>query len=93
MKNRILSKNKGCLFFLLPKIYQLPEYYVMFAQKSFSPEFFGGLPPPLCPIPSPMPMYPCEESFEKRLRPVAALDSGLVDRWFQLTELGAARSK
>jgi len=26
MKNRILSKNKGCLFFLLPKMYQLPEY-------------------------------------------------------------------
>jgi len=24
MKNTILSKNKGCLFFLLPKIYQLP---------------------------------------------------------------------
>jgi len=30
-KNRILSKNKGCLFFLLPKIYQLPEYYTKFA--------------------------------------------------------------
>ena len=28
MKNRLLSKNKGCLFFLLPKIYQLPEYYI-----------------------------------------------------------------
>jgi len=35
MKNRILSKNKGCLFFLLPKIYQLPEYYMMFARKIF----------------------------------------------------------
>jgi len=33
MKNRMLSKNKGCLFFLLPKIYQLPEYYMMFARK------------------------------------------------------------
>jgi len=50
MKNRILSKNKGCLFFLLPKIYKLPEYYMMFARKKY---FFsriwgrGQLPP--CP--------------------------------------------
>jgi len=34
MKNRILSRNKGCLFFLLSKIYQLPEYYTMFARKN-----------------------------------------------------------
>jgi len=34
-KNRILSNNKACLFFLLPKIYQLPEYYMMFARKYF----------------------------------------------------------
>ena len=44
MKNRILSKNEGCLFFLLPKIHQLPEYYMMFARKKyfFSLEFGGG---------------------------------------------------
>ena len=48
MKNRILSKNKGCLFFLLPKIYQLPEHYMMFARKIlFLPNLGGGqlLPP------------------------------------------------
>jgi len=49
MKNRIglLSKNKGCLFFLLPKIYQLPEYYTMFARKYFFSQVWGGgqLPP------------------------------------------------
>ena len=55
MKNRILSKNKGCLFFLLPKIhvYQLPEYYMMFARNSRIILFLtnlGGVPP------SPTPM-------------------------------------
>jgi len=49
MKNRILSKNKGCPLFVLPKIYQLPEYYTMFARKIFFYRlyFFGGgeLPP------------------------------------------------
>jgi len=41
-------KNKGCLFFLLPKIYQLPEYYMMFARKIlFSPEFGGIFPSPV----------------------------------------------
>jgi len=36
MKNWIglLSKNKGCLFFL-PRIYQPPEYYTMIARKIF----------------------------------------------------------
>jgi len=42
MKNRILSKNKGYLFFLLPKIYQLPEYYTMFARKIFFLLNWGG---------------------------------------------------
>jgi len=43
MKNRILLKNKGCLFFLLPKIYQLPEYTVhdVCPKNTFSPEFRG----------------------------------------------------
>jgi len=56
MKNRILSKHKWCLFFLLPKIYQLLEYTIMmFARKKFSPKKRGGvtaLPAP----PSPTPM-------------------------------------
>jgi len=33
MKNRILSKR--CLFCLLLKLYELPEYYTMFARKIF----------------------------------------------------------
>jgi len=46
MKNRILSKNKGCLFFFLPKIDQLPEYYMMFARKIiFLPNLGGNCPP------------------------------------------------
>jgi len=55
MKKRILSKNKGCLFFLLPKIYQLSEYYIMFSRKNtFSPEFGGKCPPTLPWSPTPM---------------------------------------
>jgi len=50
VKNRILSKNKGCLLFLLPKIYQLTEYYTTFARKIFFLPNFG------CPSPPPMPM-------------------------------------
>jgi len=42
MKNRILSKNKGRLFFLFAKICQLPKYWTMFARKIFSPELGGG---------------------------------------------------
>ena len=50
MKNRILSKDKGCLFFRLPKIYQLPEYYMMFARKIlFLPNLGGGQVPTLYP--------------------------------------------
>jgi len=55
MKNRILSKNRGCLFFVLPKIYQLPEYYMLFAWKYFFSQIWGGN----CPFPfpaSPRPM-------------------------------------
>jgi len=57
MENRILSKNKGRLFFLLPKVYQLPEYYMMFARKYFFPNFWGGggRQLPLA-LPSPTPM-------------------------------------
>jgi len=42
MKNRILSKNKGCLFFLRSKIYQLSEYYMMFARKILFLRNLGG---------------------------------------------------
>ena len=53
MKNRILSKNKGCMFFLLSKIYQLPEYYMTFARKIlFLPNLEGQLTIlPLSPTP------------------------------------------
>ena len=50
-ENRILSKNKGCLFFLLPKIYQLPKYYMMYARKIFFLPNLGvrrQLPRPPC---------------------------------------------
>jgi len=50
MRNRILSKNKGCLFFLLPKIYQLPEYYMMFARKIHFLPSLGGHVPSLPPV-------------------------------------------
>ena len=55
MTNRILSKNKGCLFFLVPKIYQLPEYYnvIMFARKYFFLPNLGGSAL-LSPSPTPM---------------------------------------
>jgi len=55
MKTRILSK-KGCLFILLPKIYQLPEYYTMFARKYFFSRIWGATAPSpfrllhLCPL-------------------------------------------
>ena len=50
MKNRIVSKNKGCLFFLLPKIYQLPEYYTMFVRKNiFLPNLGWGNSPSMPP--------------------------------------------
>jgi len=58
-KNRILLKNKECLFFLLTKIYQLPEYYMIFARKIlFLPNLGGNCP--LSPPPSPMPMIHSE---------------------------------
>jgi len=41
MKNRILLKNKGCLFILLPKIYQLPGCYMMFARRIFFSRIWG----------------------------------------------------
>jgi len=50
MKNRVLSKNKGCMFFLIPKIHQLPEYYMMFARKYFFSRIWGG--GGKCPLPS-----------------------------------------
>jgi len=58
MKNRILLKNKRCLFFLLPKIYQLPKYYMMFARKIlFLPNWGRGGIGGNCPLPpSPTPM-------------------------------------
>jgi len=54
MNNRILSKNKGCLFFLLPKIYQLPEYYMIFARKMLFLPNFGRASAPAAPFPTPM---------------------------------------
>jgi len=47
-----IEKNKGCLFFLLPKIYQLLEYYMMFARKIlFLPNLGkGGNCPPYLPV-------------------------------------------
>jgi len=52
MKNRILLKNKGCLFLLLPKIYQLPEYYMMFAWKIlYLPNLGEGKCHPVAPPP------------------------------------------
>jgi len=44
MKKRILSKNKGHLFFLLPKIYQVTEYYTMFARKIFLSRIWAAVP-------------------------------------------------
>ena len=56
MKNRILSKNKGRLFFLLPKLYQLPEYCTMFTRKIFFSRIWGTAAPALCPSAPPAPM-------------------------------------
>jgi len=58
MKNRILSKNKGCLmFFRVPKIYQLPEYYMKFARKILFLSNLGTVAPHWAPfLPSPTPM-------------------------------------
>jgi len=52
MKNRILSKDKGCPFFLLPKIYKLPEYHMIFARKILFSRIWGGgqVSPPLSPV-------------------------------------------
>jgi len=54
MKNGKLSKSKGCLSFLLPKIYQLPEYYMMFVRKILLPNLGGTATAPLPPSPTPM---------------------------------------
>jgi len=44
-------KSKGCLSFLLPKIYQLPEYYMMLVRKIlFLPNLGGGQLLPCPPI-------------------------------------------
>jgi len=42
MKDGMLSKNKGYLFSLLPKIYQLPKYIHDVCQKNTSSPKFGG---------------------------------------------------
>jgi len=41
MKNRILSKNKGCLFFLLPKIRSTARIVHDVCLKKFSPKLGG----------------------------------------------------
>ena len=42
MKNRMLSKNEGCPFFLLPKYINCQNITRCLPEKYFSPEFGGG---------------------------------------------------
>ena len=75
MKNRILSKNKGCLFFLLPKISTARILYNDCPKNIFLSNFFfwgGGQLPPSFPPSPPTPTHTdiqiCESSFIWALR-------------------------
>ena len=63
MKNRILSKNKGCLFILLPKSTARILNDVC-PKNTFSPELGGGVSAPCLLSPTPM---SCMNAFRWRL--------------------------